>query len=164
MGNTFRNYLPLMIVVLFAFVMSFAIYEGRGQFHTYIFMNSAMGFFLCLLSMFKLFDIADFVEGFRTYDIIAKQFLIYGYLYPFIELSLGLSFLGHQAPLVTNVVMLIVMTISAIGVVKNVIAGIDVHCRCLGTILKVPLSTVSIVENISMGIMAAINILLLILN
>jgi len=154
-----KTYLPLIMVVLLSLAMSLAIHR-----HLYIFADittATMGFFFCLLSMFKLFDIEGFADGFQMYDIIGKRFRVYAYAYPFIELILGLSYLAKTTPFLTNLITLVLMTISAIGVIKSVKAGMDLHCACLGTILKVPLSTVSIVENVAMGLMAAAHLILL---
>lgn len=155
MTHKLKDYQPLIIVVVLSLAMSFAIYTNFSP----GLMNLFMGFFLCLLAMFKLFDISGFADGFQMYDIIAKQMRIYAYIYPFIEVGLGLAFLAGLWPLFTNIMTLIVMTISAIGVIKSIATGMDLRCACLGTILKVPLSTVSIVENVGMGLMAIFNII-----
>ena len=47
------------------------------------------GFFL-VFSAFKLLDLPGFAEGYATYDLLAKYWHDYGYIYPFIELSLGI--------------------------------------------------------------------------
>jgi uncharacterized membrane protein YphA (DoxX/SURF4 family) len=146
------DYRPLVVVVLIALAM--AAIELRP-------MNAFTGYFFVLLSMFKFFDLKGFADGFQMYDIVAKRFRAYAYAYPFIELALGLGFLSGVWPLLTNVVTVIVMAVSAIGVIQNVLSGSKIKCVCLGTALNVPLSTVSVVENGGMGIMAAINIFLL---
>jgi hypothetical protein len=43
------------------------------------------------------------------------------------------------------------MTIGAIGVLTALRNDLDVACACLGTILKVPLSTVAAVEDVEMA-------------
>lgn len=153
-----KPYLPLMIVIAFAASMSVAIMQTCLSLN---FMNGFMGFFFCLLAMFKMFDIPGFVKGFQMYDVIGKRIRFYACLYPFIELILGLGYLANTLPLVVNSITLVVMIVSAIGVISSVLRGMNVRCACLGTTLNVPLSSVSIVENIGMGIMAAINIALL---
>jgi hypothetical protein len=160
MNDRSKNYLPLIVVVALAIAMACAINVRHGYSFTAV-MNSFMGFFFCLLAMFKLFDPKAFVQGFAMYDVIAKRFNAYGYVYPFIELGLGLAYLSGLVPLITNAIALCVMTLSAIGVIKSVSAGMNLRCACLGTVLNVPLSTVSIVENLGMGVMAAINMALL---
>lgn len=114
-----------------------------------------MGLFFVMFSMFKLINIEGFQKGFRMYDILAKRYTAYGYIYPFIELVLGLSYLSNFLPIVINLLTFIVMTISSIGIIKNIKSGMNLKCACLGTILNVPLSTISIIENVGMGLMAA---------
>lgn len=150
------SYLPLVIVVLLAIMMSAAIPLPENGWSAY--MNRVMGMFLCLLAMFKLFNLSGFVDGFQMYDVVTKKIRLYGYAYPFFELLLGLALLGSWAPLTTNIVLLVLMSIGAIGVIQSLRRGLDLRCACLGTVLRVPLSTVTIVENVGMGIMAAINI------
>jgi hypothetical protein len=70
-------------------------------------------------------------------------------------LGLGLAYLGQYNLLMINWMTLIVMTISGVGVLKSILSGQKVKCACLGTILNVPLSTISILENFGMSMMAA---------
>lgn len=116
--------------------------------------QSFMGFFFCQFAMLKLFSLSGFVEGFQKYDLLAKHVKIYGYIYPLIELALGLSYLAFIFPTVVYTITIIIMAVSAIGVVKALRAGLDVRCACMGTILNVPLSTVTLTEDVVMGLMA----------
>jgi hypothetical protein len=121
-------------------------------------MNLFMGFFFCLLSMFKFFNLEGFKEGFQKYDLIAKQYPSYAYFYPFIELGLGLLYLSNFYPITTNIITLGIMTISGLGVWTSIRSGLKTNCACLGTVLQVPLSTVSVIENLGMALMAAVNL------
>ncbi|NRA73833.1 MAG: hypothetical protein HRU36_03725 [Rickettsiales bacterium] len=146
------NYKPLIIIVIFCLLLSIA---QTNPFNTQIFMYYIMGYFFVFFSLFKFFDLKGFVEGFATYDIITKHFRIYGYIYPFIEFTLGTAYLSQINLLIVNWITLIVMLISGIGVSKSVLSGQKIKCACLGTVLNVPLSTVSILENFVMATMAA---------
>lgn len=141
-----QDYKPLIIVVLFCLIVS-AVQMGPFMYHF-------MGYFFVLLSMFKLFDLRGFVDGFSTYDFVAKRFKYYAYAYPFIELLLGLSYIGEHNLYVVNLLTAIIMIVSGISIVKEVMSGRKIKCACLGTALNVPLSTVSIIENFTMGLMA----------
>jgi len=145
-----QSYQPLIIILTFCVVLSFS----HGHF-----MTSFMGYFFLFLSLFKFFDLKGFVEGFSTYDLITKRFRVYGYAYPFIELFLGLAYLAKFELHYINCITLVVMTVSGIGVLKSVLAGQKLKCACLGTMLNVPLSTVSILENFGMSAMAAYSLL-----
>ena len=50
--------------------------------------------------------------------------------------------------------MSIIMGVGAIGVIRALRKGLDLRCACMGTVLDVPLSTVTLSEDIAMGLMA----------
>lgn len=115
-----------------------------------------MGFFLCQFAMLKLFNLRGFVEGFQKYDLLASKLRLYGWVYPFLELLLGLGFLSFIWPVATYIATLILLLFGAIGVFIALARGLDTKCACMGTVLDVPLSTVAVVEDIGMAAMAAI--------
>lgn len=160
-GNIFANYRPLIVIVALVFLAAVSMYIATGGGMMAI-MRNFMGLFLIIFSMFKLFNLEGFANGFQMYDIIAKKHRTYAYVYPFIELVLGLAFLSNLFPIFTNLLTFAVMTVSSIGVIKGVTGGMNLKCACLGTILNVPLSTVSILENVGMGLMAVAMLLYLI--
>lgn len=147
------NYKPLIIIFIFCLVLS-ATQDHFDGFHSKTVMYPFMGYFFIFLSLFKFFDLKGFVKGFSTYDLITQRLRLYGYVYPFIEFFLGLAYLVKFHPLIINSLTVIIMTISGLGVLKSVLSGQKIKCACLGTILNVPLGTISIFENFGMGVMA----------
>ncbi len=117
-------------------------------------MDFMAGFFL-VFSFFKLISLQAFAEGYRTYDIVAKAAPAYGFVYPFIELALGIAFLARFEPVFTNVATLVVMGVSTIGVVQSLLKKQVFQCACLGTVIKLPLSKVTIAEDLLMVLMSA---------
>jgi hypothetical protein len=111
------------------------------------------GFFL-VFSFFKLLDINAFATAYAGYDLLAKQWRGWGLVYPFIELALGIAYLAHFNPILTHWVTIIVMGFSAIGVIRAVATKTQIQCACLGTVFKLPMSTVTIVEDVGMVLMA----------
>ncbi|VTS10483.1 Uncharacterized protein OS=Fibrella aestuarina BUZ 2 GN=FAES_2978 PE=4 SV=1 [Gemmata obscuriglobus UQM 2246] len=111
------------------------------------------GFFL-VFSFFKLLNLRAFADAYAGYDVVAAKWYGYGYVYPFIELGLGVAYLGHFAPLATNVVTLVVMGVSTVGVVKALAARRKIRCACLGTVFNLPMSAVTLVEDVLMVGMA----------
>lgn len=150
-----KNYQPLIIIISLIILVSIALQVASGTFNIHLLMQHFMGLFFVIFSMFKLINIGGFYKGFRMYDILAKRYAWYGYCYPFIELALGLAYLSNVAPAATNLITLVIMAISSVGVIRSIKSGMNLKCACLGTILNVPLSTVSIIENVGMGLMAA---------
>lgn len=124
-------------------------------------MQSFMGLFFLVFAIFKLVDLHGFVKGFAMYDLPTRAVRGYGYIYPFMELALGLAYLAGVKLASLYIITLIVMSLSAIGVIYSVQKGMNLRCACLGTSLNVPLSTVSIIENVGMALMAAAMLLLL---
>lgn len=113
-----------------------------------------MGVFFIVFASFKLAGYAMFVEMFPTYDIVAVRYKAYANIYPFLELLLGLLYLTNSIPFARNLATLIIMAVSSIGVARELKRRRGIHCACLGNIIKLPLSTVSLVENVVMGTMA----------
>lgn len=151
-----KRYWPLFVVIFVAALGALALTHGKGV-HSW--MHFFMGLFLCQFAALKLFHPSDFAEGFRMYDLVAKKIPIYAVIYPWIELGLGLAYLGFLFPTITYLVTIIVMAVSAIGVIRALQAGLDVRCACMGTILDVPLSTVTLTEDLAMGLMALLMLL-----
>ena len=143
-----KRYGPLFVLVLVAALAALAMNQGAEW------MSLFMGFFLCQFAMLKLFHPSAFAEGFQKYDLIAKRFKAYAYIYPLIELGLGLSYLSSMYPLATYMITIIVMGVGAVGVIRALKKGLDLKCACMGTVLDVPLSTVTLSEDIVMVLMA----------
>jgi hypothetical protein len=94
------------------------------------------------------------------YDILAKLVRPYGYIYPFIEFLLGLVYLSEWKLQITYIVTICVMIFGAAGVFNALKKGLNVNCACMGNILKVPLSTVALTEDLGMAAMAGIMLVL----
>lgn len=152
-----NDYTPLAVIIG-VILVSIAIlgYKnillGTFSWHE-VMMHFMAGFFLVFAS-FKLLDLRGFAEGYATYDLIAQRFFSYGYIYPFLELGLGLLYLGGVNTLSLHVFTFILMSINGIGVVTKLAKKEPFQCACLGTFLKVPLTKVTLVEDFGMAIMA----------
>jgi hypothetical protein len=158
-GNIFRTYKPLFIIVglilLPVIALALRAYDAGSFSWQDSMMNFMAGFFL-VFSGLKLLDVAGFAEGYSTYDLLAQRVKAYGYLYPFLELALGLAYLTRIAPEITNIATVILMTFSGIGVVIAVMQKRKFQCACLGTFIKVPLTNITIIEDFGMAAMAGI--------
>jgi len=104
------------------------------------------GFFL-VFSFFKFLNLSGFATSYAMYDIIAKRFPAWGYLYACIEFLLGIAFLINFNLLFTNLATLVVMSISIIGVLQSVLNKRKIQCACLGDVFNLPMSTVTIIED-----------------
>ncbi len=113
-----------------------------------------MGGLLVALSFLKLADWQGFAHAFSEYDLIAKKSKVYAFIYPLIELGLGVSYLMMYEIKVMAAITLVIMVIGAIGVTINLFSPRRVQCACLGTLIKVPLTKFTLVEDVVMAGMA----------
>jgi copper chaperone CopZ/uncharacterized membrane protein YphA (DoxX/SURF4 family) len=145
-----NSYYPIFLIFGYITGVSVLIQSLSEGWNWMMWMQHFMAGFFLLFSFFKLLDIKGFAEGYGSYDIVAKRLKGYGYAYPFVELALGISFLIGFQPLITNIVALIIMSISIVGVVQSLIKKSPFQCACLGTIIKLPLSKVTLFEDLLM--------------
>ncbi len=154
-AQTFKRYIPLFVVVALAALGAGALQLPLDTVGAHAWMHGFMGLFLLNFAMLKLFDLEGFADGFQMYDLLAKRVRPYALAYPFIELALGLAYLAHIAPAATYTATIVIMLFGAAGVFKALREGLDINCACMGTSLNVPLSTVAVVEDAGMALMAA---------
>jgi glutaredoxin len=113
-------------------------------------------FSMVMLAVQKLQDVEAFVNGFLSYDLLARRYVPYGYVYPYLELFAGITMMtliGNASALVWLVapITLFIGTIGSVSVVKAVyIEKRELTCACVGGGSKVPLGFVSLVENVVM--------------
>jgi hypothetical protein len=159
---TWKSYIPLITIISLLLVAT-AVLSLRdstaGNFSTYQSIGYFMTGFFLVFSGFKLMDLKGFAAGYSTYDLLASRWFPYGYIYPVIELSFGLLMLSGIASVALLLAELIVMTFSGLGVFIKILRREPVHCVCLGTFLKVPLTTVTLIEDFGMAALALILLL-----
>lgn len=161
----FETYKPLLLI--FAFITGVSaitafhsnIFEV-SHFSWMLFMSNFMSGFFIVFSFFKFLNLKAFAESYAMYDLLAMKVPIYGLIYPFIELGLGILYLTHYQPFTTNIITIIVMGFSSIGVIKSVLDKRKIRCACLGSVFNLPMSTVTIIEDLLMVGMAILMIFL----
>ncbi|MBS1577531.1 MAG: cation transporter [Bacteroidetes bacterium] len=156
------SYFP--IVLIFGYIGGVSVlaqFDAKG-FDWMLWMRHFMAGFFFVFSFFKLMNLRGFAEGYSSYDIVAEKFPAWGFIYPFVELALGIAYLTNISPIGTNSAAFLVMGISSIGVIKSLLRKSSFQCACLGTIIKLPLSKVTLFEDLlmaGMSVLAIISIL-----
>lgn len=114
-----------------------------------------ISFSMCILALLKLQDIESFSSMFLGYDLLARKYVPYSYVYPFAELLAGVLMTAGVLTWLSVPVALFIGTIGAVSVFKAVyIDKRDIKCACVGGSSKVPLGFVSLTENVMMVAMA----------
>ena len=154
-----ETYKPILLIFGYIIVCSLVVQFSNGTFNTMQLMQHFMAGFFLVFSFFKLLNIKGFTQSYAMYDVVAKRFTAWGYIYALIELGLGIAFLINYQPLITNWVTLVVMSISIIGVLQSVLNKKKIQCACLGDVFKLPMSTVTIIEDALMIAMSGFMLL-----
>lgn len=151
----FETYKPILLIHFYITLTTVLIQINNQQFDLMQWMRHFMAAFFLVFSFFKLLDLKGFAESYVMYDILARRFPSWAYIYAFIELALGIGYLIDFNPIVINTVSFFVMSISIIGVLKTVLNKQQIQCACLGDVFHLPMSIVTIIEDALMIIMAA---------
>ena len=153
----FETYKPILLIFFFVtFISSIVTFNYRLNFHDW--MNLFMAQFFLTFSFFKFLNLKAFADSYNMYDIVAQKIKSHGFIYPFIELALGIAYLTAFNPTLTNSATILVMGISSIGVIRSVINKQKIQCACLGAVFNLPMSTVTIIEDLLMVAMAIISL------
>jgi copper chaperone CopZ len=146
---------PLFLIVGYIAGAVLLVAYATSQWEPMTLMRHFMAGFFLVFSFFKLLDPAGFVSAYRGYDLIARRSVAYARAYPFIELALGIVYLVNVLPIAVNLVTLGLMLVGAAGVLKALLDKRAIRCACLGTALNLPMTKVTLVEDLTMAAMAA---------
>ncbi|MCH7882986.1 heavy-metal-associated domain-containing protein [Patescibacteria group bacterium] len=160
-SSRLKDFIPLIVIFSIIFLFTAFMLVRLGRWDLVFAMRSFMGAFFVIFGGFKIINWKGFVDAYSIYDILAKRSRVYGYLYPLIELGLGFSYLFALNLFATNAITLFVMGISSIGVFNELGKGKQIPCACLGTVFKIPMTKVTLLEDILMAGMALWMLLLL---
>ena len=148
------TYKPLWMVLGGILVGVIVIQAIRGEASFTDAMRIFMGLFFLIFGFFKMLDWKGFVSTYVEYDIVAKRSNIYAYIYPLIELSLGVAYLLGIYFITVNIITVVIMGVSSIGVIQTLVNKKKIRCACLGTVVKLPMTTITVIEDLGMGVMA----------
>ena len=149
------TYQPLFLIVGYILMTTLALNLAQASFNTERWMMHFMAGFFLVFSFFKMLNIKAFASSYAMYDLLAIRCKAYGFVYPFIELALGLTYLLGIAPQITNTATLVIMGFSSLGVIRAVMNKQKIRCACLGTVFQLPMSTMTLIEDLLLAGMAA---------
>lgn len=151
-GSKLKQLKPLFLILFY--ITSSSILINYQNWNSNKFMLDFMGLFFISFSFFKMLDLEGFSESFKMYDPLAKRTSIYGVLYPFIETALGLMFLMKIEVSSALILSVFVLGLTTIGVIKVLISKKTIQCACLGSVLKLPMTEATFIENVIMIFMS----------
>ena len=115
-----------------------------------------MGIFFVVFSFFKLLNLKGFQNSFKKYDLISKQFNLYCWIYPFIEIAIGIFLLMRFHIYICLIITLVILISTFIGVIRSLRKNENLKCACLGSVLDLPMTEATLIENFTMIVMSLI--------
>lgn len=150
------SYIPVMAV--FAAAAALALAVSQFVYGSALTIRAAewfIAFAMVILAMLKLQDVEKFSSMFLGYDLLARRWVPYAYLYPFLEFTAGVLMAAHAVAWLSIPVALAIGSIGAASVFHAVyIEKREIKCACVGGSSNVPLGFVSLTENLAMIAMA----------
>lgn len=153
-----KQLFPLFLI--FGYITVAAVLLNSSPWNGTAFMLDFMGLFYVVFSFFKLLDLKGFPESFKMYDPLAKMFPVYAWVYPFIEVVLGVMFLMRIEISMALILTIIILGITTVGVIQTLLNKKSIQCACLGTALKLPMTKATFIENSIMIVMAIIMLIM----
>lgn len=145
------SYTPVLVVFAVAALIALAVDWLTMGAITVMALPTFIAVAMCILAMLKLQDVEKFSTMFLNYDLLARRWVPYGYIYPFAELGAGVLMLAGVLTWLSAPVALFIGGIGAISVFKAVyIDKRELKCACVGGASNVPLGFVSLTENLMM--------------
>lgn len=124
------------------------------------YMRMFMGWFFLIFGGFKIVNLKEFVTAYRRYDFLAKRSKIYSFVYPILEITLGILFLTSILRTPVLLFTSVLMSVSLIGVVQTLVTKDTIMCACLGGIIKLPVTKITLTEDLVMLLMSVAMLLM----
>ena len=150
------TYRPVIAIFSVALLMGLAVsWYVFGTIFTIQALEWFIAISMCVLAIQKLQDVESFSTMFLNYDLLARRWVRYGYVYPFAEALAGILMIAGALMWIAVPVALFIGTVGAVSVFKAVyIDKRELKCACVGGASNVPLGFVSLTENLMMIAMA----------
>ena len=150
------TYIP--VVAIFAMTALMALAASQAAFGTPFTVQAAewfIAFSMCVLAIQKLRDLDSFSIMFLGYDLLARRWMPYSYVYPFAEGLAGILMVAGVLTWLSAPLALFIGGVGAVSVFTAVyVQKREIKCACVGGDSNVPLGFVSLTENLMMVAMA----------
>lgn len=149
-----KKLIPLFSMFALVVLLTAVIVYGSETYNAMFTGSMFMGSFFLVFGALKVIRLRAFAMAYREYDLLAMRSSTYAHTYPFIELVLAFGYFAGFYPVAVNTITLVVMLIGALGVYRKLRQREEIPCACLGTVFKVPMTWVTLGEDLLMAAMA----------
>ncbi|HEV8407891.1 MAG TPA: MauE/DoxX family redox-associated membrane protein [Sphingomicrobium sp.] len=146
------SYRPVSVLFTLAALSAIAVtFAATGQLLTVRTMQWFIAFSMVALAMLKLQNVETFSAMFLNYDLLARRWIPYSYIYPYAEALAGLLMIARALTWLSIPVALFIGSVGAVSVFKAVyVDKRELKCACVGGSSNVPLGFISLTENLMM--------------
>ena len=146
------SYRPVIVLFVLTALSALAgSYAVTGELLTALAAQWFIAFSMVVLALLKLQNVDTFSAMFLNYDLLARRWVPYGYVYPYAEGLAGVLMISGALKWISVPVALFIGTIGAVSVFKAVyIDKRELKCACVGGSSNVPLGFISLTENLMM--------------
>src|SRR6185437_12516048 len=123
-----RAYYPIFLIAAYIIGVASINNFNWQEINWQNWMTQFMAGFFLVFSAFKFLDIRGFSDGYSTYDLLARRWHTYGFIYPFLELALGILYLTQWIPTITQLATVIIMGFSSLGVINSLLKKQKFQC------------------------------------
>lgn len=147
-----KTYQPVVAVFAIAALAALGVsWSAYGDFTTVRAAEWFVALSMAMLAMLKLRDIRSFSTMFLNYDLLARRWVPYSYIYPFAEALAAVLMIAGVLTFISAPIALFIGTVGAVSVIKAVwVDRRELECACVGGDTNVPLGFVSLTENLFM--------------
>ncbi len=147
------TYRPVIVIFAVAALIALSLAIGIGD-GVVAAIQRFVALAMCLLAVQKLRDVESFSTMFLNYDLLARRFVPYAYVYAYLEAAAGVLMAGRIWPLISGPIALFIGAVGAVSVFKAVyLDKRELKCACVGGDSSTPLGFVSMTESLMMAAM-----------
>lgn len=149
-----KTYRILFVLIGLIFLYMLGRYYFLSNYGLDNILNDFMAGFFMFFGAMQLYSLSSTSEALKKYDPIAQKFSWYAGLYPFVFFFFGLLLHFHKVSMIVSILTIPMLGIQTLGIIKVLKNGADIQCACAGTKFSLPLSYVTVVENVIMVLMS----------
>lgn len=140
-GKIFKD-LGILLIAIFILILIYSSFTGFNDLNYLI--RIYFGSLLFIFGILKLSKFLDFAESHQRYDIISKHFVLYAYLYPFIEITLGVFLILNFHIIISYLFLIFILFLRILSVLHSIVFGKRVEYAYLDGVLKIRISYATI--------------------
>lgn len=153
--ETTKEYLKFVGVIIGLLLLSLLLTFGRGWGIKYLW-EDFIAVFLIMSAAYKIFRLEIFSVIYKSYDVVARKWPAWSYIFPFVELGLGADYLLSNGSVELYLLTVLITAISIFSFTQQPYHKSHVQYACLDRTIQLPLATISFVESLMLLAMAII--------